>query len=94
MSERNRAWRRKKNFSKGRRKKHIAMAVYRNWWYEHDGQYIKGKIHCSCPCCSPKTNNRGRYGVSVNLKHSDKQKVDSMCSQVSDYLKGDYEIAV
>lgn len=48
MNTRNRAWRRKKNFSKGRRKKHIAMAVCRNWWYEHDGQYIKGKIHCSC----------------------------------------------
>lgn len=46
MNTRNRAWRRKKNFSKGRRKKYIAMAVCRNWWYEHDGQYIKGKIHC------------------------------------------------
>lgn len=56
---RNRAWRRKKNFSKGRRKKRIAVAVCRNWWYEHDGQYIKGKIHCSCPSCSPKTNNHG-----------------------------------
>lgn len=44
MNTRNRAWRRKKNFSKGRRKKHIAMAVCRNWWYEHDGQYIKGNL--------------------------------------------------
>lgn len=22
-------------------------------WYEHDGQYDKGKIHCGCPLCKP-----------------------------------------
>lgn len=21
-------------------------------WYKHDGQYSKGKIHCSCPLCT------------------------------------------
>lgn len=41
--ERNRYWRRKKNFSKGRRKKNIAKSAFNGWWYEHDGQYIKGK---------------------------------------------------
>lgn len=85
--ERNRCWRRKKNFSKGRRKKRIAMEVCRNWWYEHDGQYIKGKIHCSCPCCSPRTNNRGRYGVAMNWKHTDAQKILSMDSQKEDFIE-------
>lgn len=44
---RNRAWRRKKNFSKGRRKKRIAIAVCRNWWYEHDGRkyVVDATIH-------------------------------------------------
>ena len=22
-------------------------------WYRHDGQYDKGKIHCSCRMCNP-----------------------------------------
>ena len=88
MDARNRAWRRKKNFSKGRRKKRIALNVCRNWWYEHDGQYIKGKIHCSCPCCSQKTNNRGRYGKSVNYTHSDNMKVESMKYKALEYEHG------
>lgn len=87
---RNRAWRRKKNFSKGRRKKHIAMAVCRNWWYEHDGQYIKGKIHCSCPSCSPKTNNHG-HGAARNYTHSDLAKVESMQCKISEYKNGEVE---
>ena len=36
------------------RKKKICKQLY--WigsnWYEHDGQYSKGKIHCSCPMCT------------------------------------------
>lgn len=90
MNTRNRAWRRKKNFSKGRRKKRIAVAVCRNWWYEHDGQYIKGKIHCSCPSCSPKTNNHG-HGAARNYTHSDLAKVESMQCKISEYKNGEVE---
>ena len=39
-----------------KRKKDIIHKVY-PWlgeWYKHDGQYSKGKIHCSCPLCSYK----------------------------------------
>lgn len=57
----------------------------RNWRYKHDGQYIKGKIHCSCPFCSPKTNNRGRYGKAVNYTHSDSIKIESMQCRVLEY---------
>lgn len=85
QNERNRGYRRKINFRKGRRKKKLAQAVCRSWWYEHDGQYIKGKIHCSCPSCSAKTNNRGRYGAAMNYKHSDRQKIESMESQEEEF---------
>ena len=91
MNTRNRAWIRKKNYSKGKRKKRIAMSVCRNWWYEHDGQYIKGKIHCSCPLCSPKTNNRNGYGHLVNYTHSDLMKVESMQDQISEYKNGEID---
>lgn len=85
MTQRDRAWRRKKNYSKGRRKKHIAIEAQGVCWYKHDGQYIKGKIHCSCPACTMKTNNRKGYGQGVNYTHSDRMKVESMGSQFSDY---------
>lgn len=36
------------------RKKFICNHIY--WdgcdWYKHDGQYSKGKIHCSCRMCT------------------------------------------
>lgn len=38
-----------------RRKKRICEDVYYpsiSSWYPHDGQYSKGKIHCSCPICT------------------------------------------
>ena len=68
-----------------RRKKKIANSVcYNGWGYEYDGMYSKGKIHCSCPSCSQKTNNKGKnrlkhgnYYPSKDWKHSDKIKIDS-----------------
>ena len=37
-----------------RRKKRIATAVCRHWWYPHDGMYSKNKVHCSCRMCRGK----------------------------------------
>lgn len=43
------------------RKKRICRAIYGasiggvetpGAWYKHDGQYSKGKIHCSCKMCT------------------------------------------
>lgn len=36
------------------RKKSIVKEVYvpGTEWYKHDGQYSKGKIHCSCRMCT------------------------------------------
>lgn len=86
--KRNRGWRRKINYSKARRKKTISKSFCKNGWYKYDGQYIKGKIHCSCSECSPRTNNRGRYGAAINYKRSDKQKVDAMQYQINEYNEG------
>ncbi|MCR2051210.1 hypothetical protein NSB25_28800 [Acetatifactor muris] len=41
------------------RKKRISKAVYGLDWYKHDGQYSKGKIHCSCGLC--------KYGKKYGL---------------------------
>lgn len=39
------------------------MALDSSWscgrWYKFNGQYSKGKIHCSCPMCSAKTRKNG-----------------------------------
>ena len=35
-----------------RRKKRICNEVMKYDWYKHDGQYSKGKIHCSCALCN------------------------------------------
>lgn len=37
-------------------KKHVS----RHYWnYKFDGQYSKGKVHCSCPICSAKSSKHG-----------------------------------
>ena len=70
---RGRAWRRYKNYTKAKRKRDIDATVYKygtHWypWYNNLHQYSKNKIHCSCPICAIKTNNRkanGRYYTPV-----------------------------
>lgn len=73
-SNRERSWR------KALRKRRIDSAIC--WgghlMYDNLHQYSKNKIHCSCPMCSPKTNNKGKrrlkhgnYYPSKYWKHSD-----------------------
>ena len=45
--ERTRDYRRKKNYSKAVKRKKFCENAYGFDWYEHLGQYIKGKIHHS-----------------------------------------------
>ena len=76
------------------RKKKIAYLNFLNGWgYKYDGMYSKGKIHCSCPMCSRKTNNKGKnrlkhgnYYPSKNWKHSDLQKIQEMDNQIEEYI--------
>lgn len=45
------------------RKKGIVKRLGGHWNYKYDGQYAKGKIHCSCEMCSVKT---GKHGHKVS----------------------------
>ena len=74
-----RAWRRWKNFTKARRKRELDWSLSWSWpdnkssnpldfskrvgFYKNLHQYSKNKIHCSCPICSAKTNNKNRSDV-------------------------------
>ena len=89
---RTRAERRHKNIVKALRKRNITRACYcaggLDWeYYDNLHQYSKNKIHCSCPMCSSKTNNRGRlkwYGIGrKNWKHSDLIKINRLESQLT-----------
>lgn len=78
---RGRAWRRYKNYTKAKRKAKIVHDQNNYWYYPHFGQYVKGKINCSCPMCRRKTRNRGiaaYYHGAYNWKPSDKKKIDSL----------------
>ena len=46
-------YRRAKRNSKIKHRKSICKRAYGFYWYEHDNQYNKGKIHCSCALCKP-----------------------------------------
>ena len=75
-----------------RRKKQIALLIFGCKEYECDGMYSKNKVHCSCPLCSRKTNNKGKnrlkhgnYYPSKNWKHSDLQKIQKMNNEIKEY---------
>lgn len=51
--QRSRSFRREVRNKVIRRKKRICKEIYlNNNWYKYDGQYSKGKIHCSCKMCT------------------------------------------
>lgn len=72
---RTRAERRKNNFNHIKKKKNLIHSLMGFDWYKHDGQYSKGKIHCSCPLCTGKKKGRRRNN---DRPYSDRKKIDSM----------------
>ena len=58
MIHKNRGNRRWRDNQKAERKQTISKRIHHDGWYAHFGQYRKGKIHCSCPLCSAKTNTK------------------------------------
>ena len=95
---RNRCWRRYKNYIKAKRKRDIdldiqyyfndAEGIHVYPWYSNLNQYSKNKIHCSCPLCSRKTNNKGKrkrkqYAPSWNPKLSDLKNEISMQDDIN-----------
>lgn len=57
MIHKNRGNRRKTDWAKAIRKQEIVHEQHDYWRYPSLGYYRKGKIHCSCPMCSAKTND-------------------------------------
>lgn len=92
---RTRAYRRYKNLTKALRKKKLSDKwLLRETWsrsyYPNLNQYSKNKIHCSCPLCRAKTNNKGRTGSwapNYNPKISDIRKNEAMDFSYDEYLK-------
>ena len=92
MIHRHRGNRRKQNYIKAARKEKIARSIYgsallseEGWHYFSNlNQYSKGKIHCSCPMCSQKTNMKHN---KKNYKVSDIKKINSMGSQLEEYYE-------
>ena len=93
MAIHDRAYTRTKSWTKALRKYHIDRDVFAGkwWWpiYNNLHQYADNKIHCSCPMCSPKTNNKKRSGARgweplKNWSISDQKKINNMESQVEE----------
>lgn len=82
------AEKRHNDWKKAIRKKRISDTYCGNYpWYDNLHQYSKNKIHCSCPLCAAKTNNRNRVGAyqpNTDWKISDQRKLDSMNDQLKD----------
>ena len=52
-------------------------------YYDNLHQYSKNKIHCSCPLCRSKTNNKGsRFGPCENWSISDTRRIEEMKEQM------------
>ena len=75
------------------RRKRIARKLYGKYFEIIDGEYDKGKVHCSCPMCSRKTNNKGKnrlkhgnYCPLKDWKYSDLKKNQSMESELQEYF--------
>lgn len=75
---RTRAYRRNVRNKAIARKKRI-VSHYGFDWYPHDGQYSKGKIHCSCKMCAFRGYDKNE------VTESDKRKIEKMDSELKEY---------
>ena len=72
------------------RKKNICKQVDGQEWYSIDGKYSKNTIHCSCPFCATKSNNKNALrGSKNNYKPSDIKKQMRLNDQYNEYIYGE-----
>lgn len=57
----------------------VKISKQLGWHVTYEGQFAKGKVHCSCPMCSQKTNRDG-------FPHSQIIQLECLNSQLSDYF--------
>jgi hypothetical protein len=56
-------------------------------YYKHDGQYAKGKIHCSCPMCTyEKYYDKKRLS---EIKADDEMRAELKDLEDTEFNKGD-----
>ena len=78
------AEKRHNDYKKAIRKRRIDRELSSQWghdWYDNLHQYSKNKIHCSCPMCSRKTNNKGKKGnwePTPNWSMQDRRNLDKL----------------
>ena len=78
------AEKRHNDWKKAIRKKKIINA-YGFDYYDNLHQYSKNKIHCSCPMCRTKTNNKkSRFGPRENWSMRDERRIEEMDDQILD----------
>jgi hypothetical protein len=64
------------------RKKKIVKQYYGFNYYTHDGQYNKGKIHCSCWMCSTKTKVHGLSRTDMRKKAQIQEQENEISERV------------
>lgn len=67
------------------KKKRIYLSFWKNdkEYMKPEGHFGKGKVHCSCPCCSEKTRVWG-------YKKNELAKINAMKKEMKDYLNNDF----
>lgn len=93
------AYNRDVSIRKALRKRRLAREIYHSWgssdqeYYDNLHQFSKNKIHCSCPCCSTKTRNKGHrrykpgnYNRNLNYKASELRRLLAMDKEEMEYV--------
>ena len=89
---------RSRSYYRDMREKHIKRKKKLAYWWHNpfDGMYSKGKVHCSCPMCSSKTNLKkhgkyrslGNWSFSCGGKcytHQDAKRISAMDQDLEGY---------
>ena len=97
QKHRGKAWRRHKDYSKAKRKRNIDLDKQSHWndeigthiypCYNNLHQYSDNKIHCSCPMCRCKTNNKGAAAMYHGTYNPTLMDMRRQLSMNDDYLE-------
>ena len=90
------AEKRHNDWKKAIRKRNITKTWHLNTdYYDNLHQYSKNKIHCSCPMCARKSNNKGAYAFyngSHNLTIADRRRQEEMDDQLEDLTFSEIDV--
>ena len=64
-------------------------------YYDNLHQYSKNKIHCSCPMCARKRNNKDAYAFyngTHNLSIADRRRQEEMDYELEDLTSDEIDV--